>query len=1035
MMRDWTPYHAAVLAGTMQGEIPAACERAWSWLDLPADERQARIVAGIDREDAARWMLQALPYVRQHLLREAGIAADDHARFAALDEALRAGRATPAELDLVRRFGAAVEIGQHLTTLFPAAALPPPAVDPQKAALAAALPALTDALRGCEVGIVTPAALATLREAVDVLARAGQDFTPPVAQEHGWWLGLGWWAIGRGALELGRIDEGRAAYENSAASYERADDAKSVAECRRLISDLDLHRAADFDSAVAQELESLLSRQDPLGRVESLTRLVSEAGNAGDLFEAQRLGEEAAKLLGEAGYPDPEPGVDEALDRWIASAARNCAGNAVFARLCQVAQFWAAVLGARASARARTDAAASDGAQQCLRRLGKLAVELYDEAGNAEQDAARRYALWYPEAALQPYERQGFDPSVERGDALAALDDALYRLRLACNEHPDAAQLDIAAALRSQAQMLGSRLHVARAELETAYVLLALGRPADVAAHARAAVVSLVGDGTPGLGAFATAHERESYLTAIGFEARALAAQGKHDAILALCEPVIRDIEGERAKVSSPYQQSAFLATRAELYEFAAAAAYKAQRWDLLLAITELLKARAALRSRLAPADTGAADDLALRLQEVDAALAAAPRGSGDERELRERRRWLTTARAIARARRAGADLPEITVAALQQALRPDEAALSWFWVAPDVLIALAITTEDMHPALVRLDAGAQAQLADYLGALGQLSGAEPDYARLIPRVGALIAALGEVLLPAELRAAIAAKARLVVCPHRTLHLFPFHALTWRDGATARPLATRFTVGYVPSLSSLLLPWEGRREGPVLAVGVARFAAPQLPPLPNAETEAAAVAAAHGAAGTLLVGATKAQFTALPLADYRCLHLATHGSSVLAGDAVDDPLQSCLEFADGALSGWDLAGLRLRAELVVLAACHSGQRSIAGRGLDRLPGDDIFGLQAVLFDAGAGSVLGTLWPVEDATAQAILVDFHRAYAGGATPEAALQAAVIAHLADPRRRRGVFYWAPFFVASLGRREPRAGASVPVPAALS
>ena len=193
----------------------------------------------------------------------------------------------------------------------------------------------------------------------------------------------------------------------------------------------------------------------------------------------------------------------------------------------------------------------------------------------------------------------------------------------------------------------------------------------------------------------------------------------------------------------------------------------------------------------------------------------------------------------------------------------------------------------------------------------------------------------------------------------------------------------------MPNLTSLLLPWRGNSEGPVLAVGVTHFDDPDVPSLPNAEAEAAAVAAAHGAAGQVLAGATRAQFTALPLDKYRCLHLATHGSSVLAGDAVDDPLQSCLYLRDGALTGWEITALPLRAELVVLAACHSGQRSIAGRGLDKLPGDDIFGLQAVLFDAGVNTLLGTLWPVEDATAQAILVDFHRAYAGGAAPDEAL----------------------------------------------
>ncbi len=63
-------------------------------------------------------------------------------------------------------------------------------------------------------------------------------------------------------------------------------------------------------------------------------------------------------------------------------------------------------------------------------------------------------------------------------------------------------------------------------------MLLALGRHAEVGAHTTAAVRSLTGDAKPRLAAFATAHERESYLTAIDFAARALAGQGDHAAIL-----------------------------------------------------------------------------------------------------------------------------------------------------------------------------------------------------------------------------------------------------------------------------------------------------------------------------------------------------------------------------------------------------------------------------------------------------------------------------------------------------------------------
>jgi CHAT domain-containing protein len=157
---------------------------------------------------------------------------------------------------------------------------------------------------------------------------------------------------------------------------------------------------------------------------------------------------------------------------------------------------------------------------------------------------------------------------------------------------------------------------------------------------------------------------------------------------------------------------------------------------------------------------------------------------------------------------------------------------------------------------------------------------------------------------------------------------------------------------------------------------------------------------------------------AAPLAEYRCLHLATHGSSVLAGDARDDPLACGIALRDGMLDGLALASLDLHAELVVLAACHSGQRALGGRGLAQLPGDDLFGLQGVLFGAGVNALLGALWPVDDDSARAILVDFHRAYAGGAAPELALQRALKAHLAAPERRHTLYDWAPFFLSVLG-----------------
>jgi len=566
---------------------------------------------------------------------------------------------------------------------------------------------------------------------------------------------------------------------------------------------------------------------------------------------------------------------------------------------------------------------------------------------------------------------------------------------------------------------LGSRVHTVRALIEHTYVLLALERHGEVPQMADLAVQTLLAGKPAQLGSFATGYERELYLTAIAYKARSLAARKDHHAILAACEPVIRDIETERTRVSSPYQQSAFLATRTELYEMVAAAAYRLGEMDLLLSVTELLKARAVLASRLTPDLDVSGTEAEHDLREVNDALRRTTPGSSDETSLRERRRWLSTLRAMAKARQ-GSALPEISVAAVQEVLAEDEAAISWFWISKNITLVLAFTRNERRVSVVELGGEEQRELREYLDCITALDDPRRAEDQLIPRIQDLVGILGDVLMPAATRELVGGKRRLVLSPHRTLHLFPFHAVPWQNGDTHEYLIERFAIRYVPNLTSLLLPWRGATRGPVLAVGVGQFSDPNLPPLPNAALEAAAVAAAHGASGEALLDADRAVFTARALGKYRCLHLATHGSSVLTGDALNDPMQSCVSLRDGALTALDLSSIELRAELVVLAACHSGQRAIKGRGLETLPGDDIFGLQAVLFEAGVWSVLGTLWPVGDETTSAIMLDFHRAYAAGDAPDQALQTAIRAHLASGRQWRDVFDWGPFFLSALGQR---------------
>ena len=60
---DWSRFHGAMVSGTMQGEILSACERAWAWLELPAEDCARRIEDTIHSDVAARWQLQARPMI------------------------------------------------------------------------------------------------------------------------------------------------------------------------------------------------------------------------------------------------------------------------------------------------------------------------------------------------------------------------------------------------------------------------------------------------------------------------------------------------------------------------------------------------------------------------------------------------------------------------------------------------------------------------------------------------------------------------------------------------------------------------------------------------------------------------------------------------------------------------------------------------------------------------------------------------------------------------------------------------------------
>lgn len=310
-----------------------------------------------------------------------------------------------------------------------------------------------------------------------------------------------------------------------------------------------------------------------------------------------------------------------------------------------------------------------------------------------------------------------------------------------------------------------------------------------------------------------------------------------------------------------------------------------------------------------------------------------------------------------------------------------DDAVLAW-------VVVPAPEGSDGHPSVtlrhLQVDKKGREDLDAAVDRLTSLMGQRTPKQQLaeIPQVSAALRNLYELLIaPVADLLSTQPEQSLTIVPHRGLFKVPFAALATKDASGAdHYLVQDHALTYAPSLGVLQQVRERSRARPrtgapsLLAVVNPRFG-PGL--VDETGGTFASLDKMEGEMGHILPfyaleslrqikgeQATPDQvLAALPSRDV--ILFATHAA------ALPNPKDSYIVLAGRKLRIDDLAGHRLDARLVILAACETGRGQVSSDGVE--------GLGRGMIAAGADGLIATLWKVPDEATMEVLYGFHRAW--------------------------------------------------------
>jgi len=241
----------------------------------------------------------------------------------------------------------------------------------------------------------------------------------------------------------------------------------------------------------------------------------------------------------------------------------------------------------------------------------------------------------------------------------------------------------------------------------------------------------------------------------------------------------------------------------------------------------------------------------------------------------------------------------------------------------------------------------------------------------------------------------------IAIIPDRTLHGLPFAAL--RRTGHRKYLIEDFPLVVSPSLTHLLATDAARpQRTSIIGFGSQFDDTSEMNELKALGTIYQSSRILSGA------GIDKRKFLQ-QMNSAPVVHYAGHSAT----DAVD-PLRSSIlldgnRYGPNSVTAVDISQQRLwKNAVVVLSSCDSS----VGNSRD---GVGMRGLTSAFLIGGAGSVVGSLWPVEASSTSQLMISFHRTFVAGHMPVAqALRQAQLAALASNSERSHPYYWSGFEV---------------------